>query len=287
MNYSLMRSLSKENKFLQLNFINAQNGELLLNCSSKYFVAGTLSFRSEYLFIDKPIQRLENLFKVFKPLFLALNEAEKFLINASKNHALTSRNSPFAHLKLGWLRTCLSRNMKKLILFTILVLGLGFKSFSQQISQSAITSGGGEFTSIYGENIQFTIGQAYVTNTLTDNNNTFLTQGYQQPSMKQEVIAGPPYADLEFVKLEAFPNPAVNYTDLVMNFIDHDGAKVTMFDMWGQPVKSQDFQVSVGKQKMRFAFGALNPGVYTIKIVANKTVYVKKLLVAGAGPQTL
>jgi len=177
--------------------------------------------------------------------------------------------------------------MKKLILFSILVLGLGLKSFSQQIAQSALVSGGGEYTSVYGENIQFTIGQAYVTNTLTDGNNTFLTQGYQQPAVNQEVIAGPPHADLEFVKLDAFPNPAVSYTDLVMNFIDNDGAKVTMSDMWGQPVKSQDYQVSVGKQKMHFVFGSLNPGVYSIKIVANKRVYVKKLLVAGAGSQTL
>nr|MBC7612051.1 T9SS type A sorting domain-containing protein [Pseudopedobacter sp.] len=285
--YSLMRSHSEEYNFLQINAKNTQNGELLPNCFFEYFVVDMLSFESEHLFINKSISSLKNVFKVLKSLFLILNKSEKFLFNASENHPLTSRNGPFGHLKLGWLRTCLSRDMKKLILFSILVLGLGFQSYSQQIAQFALTSGGGEFTSVYGENIQFTIGQAYVTNTLTDNNNTFLTQGYQQPSINQEVIAGPPHADLELVKLEAFPNPAVNFTDLVMNFIDNDGAKVTMSDMWGQPVKSQDFQVSVGKQKMRFTFGSLNPGVYNIKIVANKTVYVKKLLVAGAGTQTL
>ncbi|TKC00304.1 T9SS type A sorting domain-containing protein [Pedobacter cryophilus] len=174
--------------------------------------------------------------------------------------------------------------MNKSIILTIIIAVLGLTSYSQEISQQGFNSGSGEATSVFGENIQFTIGQAYVTNTLTENNADYVTQGFEQPSFKGiEALLSPAFPNLELVKMDVFPNPAVDYTDLVLNLIDDNGAKVALVDMWGQVVKSQDFNVSQGQQKLHFSFGYLAAGVYTVKVSANTRVYAKKLLVSGTG----
>lgn len=174
--------------------------------------------------------------------------------------------------------------MKKLILFSILVFSLGFKSHSQTISQSVLSSGNGEFTSGLGENIQFTIGQSFFTNTLTDNKGTYLTQGFQQPDNGgNAVLLSPAFPDLELLKMDVYPNPAVDYTDLELNMIDNNGAKVALIDMWGQAVKTQDFTAEKGLQKLHFTFNSLVAGVYTIKVTANQRVYAKKLIVNAVG----
>lgn len=174
--------------------------------------------------------------------------------------------------------------MKKLILFSILVLSLGFKSYSQEISQSVLSSGNGEFTSVLGEKIQFTVGQSFYTHTLSDNNGTFLTQGFEQPTNSSKAaLLSPEFPDLELVKMDVYPNPAVDYTDLELNMIDNNGAKVAIVDMWGQAVKTQNFNVEKGHQKLHFIFGSLAAGVYTIKVNANQRVYAKKLIVNTVG----
>lgn len=172
--------------------------------------------------------------------------------------------------------------MRTLVLISVLVASLGFKSMAQNIERSAITSGAGEATSVFGETVQFSIGQAYMTNTLTQNGSNYVTQGFQQPSSHNYVIKETPaYAEATLIKIKAFPNPAVNYTDIALNLIDDDGAKVSIIDMWGQPLKSENYKVTQGKQKLHFVFGEVPAGIYTISVVANKKVYNEKLLVAG------
>ena len=173
--------------------------------------------------------------------------------------------------------------MKKLILLSILVLILGFNIYSQEISHQAITSGKGEFTSVLGYNIQFTIGQSFYTHTLSDNNGTYLTQGFEQPSNINEALLSPEFPDLELVKMYVYPNPAVDYTDLELNMIDNNGAKVAIINIWGQAVKTQNFNVEKGQQKLHFTFGSLAAGVYTIKVNANQRVYAKKIIVNTLG----
>lgn len=171
--------------------------------------------------------------------------------------------------------------MKKFIIFSIFFLAFGLKLFSQQISRYALSSGGGDFTSIDKQNIQFTIGQSYNTYTLTDNNTNFLTQGYQQPSFN----IGGLLPDLDSVsKIDVYPNPAFDYTNLELNLIDDDGATVSLFDMWGQVIKSQNYVVGKGFQKLQFRFGFVAIGIYTLKVNANKKVYVRKLLVFEPAP---
>ena len=174
--------------------------------------------------------------------------------------------------------------MKKLILFSILLCSLGFNTYSQEISRSVLSSGNGEFTSALGENIQFTIGQSFLTNVLTDNNGSFLTQGFEQPTNNNNSgLLSPEFPDLELVKMDVYPNPAVDYTDLELNMIDNNGAKVAIVDMWGQAVKTQNFNVEKGQQKLHFTFGSLAAGVYTIKVNANQRVYAKKIIVNTVG----
>ena len=174
--------------------------------------------------------------------------------------------------------------MKKLILFSILLLSLGFNTYSQEISKSVFSSGNGEFTSVLGVNIQFTIGQSFLTNVLSDNKGSFLTQGFEQPTNSNNAgLLSPEFPDLELVKMDVYPNPASDYTDLELNMIDNNGAKVAIIDMFGQSVKTQNFNVEKGQQKLHFAFGSLAAGVYTVKVNANQRVYAKKLIVNTVG----
>src|SRR5690606_15544813 len=132
--------------------------------------------------------------------------------------------------------------MRTIILTTILVATLSFNLFAQSIERSAITSGAGEATSAYGETIQFSIGQAFMTNTLTQNGSNYVTQGFQQPSSYNYVsINTPVYAESDVNTIKAFPNPAVNYTSVAVNLINDDGVKVSIIDTWGQELKSQDY----------------------------------------------
>lgn len=174
--------------------------------------------------------------------------------------------------------------MKKLILFSVLVLSLGYKSYSQQISQYVFSSGSGEITTILGEYVKFTIGQSFYTETLSDNNGTFLTQGFEQPMNRNNIASlAPNFPDVDSVKIIVFPNPAVNYTNLELNIIDNDGAEIILIDMWGRILKTQEFKIEKGNQKLRFTFDFLAAGVYTLKVNANQKVYAKKLIINTAG----
>lgn len=172
--------------------------------------------------------------------------------------------------------------MKTIILTAILVATLGFNLSAQTIERSAITSGAGEATSVFGETVQFSIGQAYMTNTLTQNGSDYVTQGFQQPSNYNYVsINTPVYAEADLNTIKAFPNPAVNYTSVAVSLINDDGVKVSIIDTWGQELKSQDYNVAQGKQTLKFTFGNVPTGYYTIKVYANKKIYASKLLVDG------
>jgi hypothetical protein len=174
--------------------------------------------------------------------------------------------------------------MNKSIILTIIIAALGLTSYSQSIEKQACTSGNGLATSVFGEIVQYTIGQAYNTDMLTANNTSYITQGFEQPTFSgNQALLSPAFPNLELAKMNVYPNPAVNYTDLVLKLIDDNGAKATIIDMLGQTVKAQDFNVSQGQQKLHFSFGSLAAGVYTIKVVANSRVYVKKLLISGLG----
>ena len=172
--------------------------------------------------------------------------------------------------------------MKTIILLSFLIAGLGSNSYSQMVERLAITSGGGYATSALGETVQFTIGQSYFTQTLNDGNSNYLTQGFEQPNnYNYAAIAAPTYSEIYANKIEAYPNPAVNFTNVILSLIDDDGAKVSIIDMWGQPLKKENFAVTQGKQQLHFTFGNVPAGLYTLSVEANKKVYNKKLLVAG------
>ncbi|WP_442796199.1 T9SS type A sorting domain-containing protein [Pelobium manganitolerans] len=178
--------------------------------------------------------------------------------------------------------------MKTTILTAVLVATLALASFAQTIERAAITSGGGEATSVFGESVQFSIGQAFMTNTLTQDGSNYLTQGFQQPSSHEYInINTPVYAEADLNVIQAFPNPAVNYTTVALSLIDDNGAKVSLIDMWGQPLSSQNYTLTQGKHELKFSFGYVPAGVYSLKVVANKKVYTKKLLVAGLQEKTV
>ena len=168
--------------------------------------------------------------------------------------------------------------MKKAIIFTIFTLAIGFTAYSQGMEKQSVTSGHGMSISNAGETVQFTIGQAYVTNTLTTDRVSFLTPGFEQPTYKS--LAELLNAALELVKMEIYPNPAVDHITLAITLLDDHGAQGSIINMWGQVLKVQDFKSPQGDQKLAFNFGTLAIGVYTVKVLANGRVYAKKLLIS-------
>jgi hypothetical protein len=174
--------------------------------------------------------------------------------------------------------------MKRIILLSVLTLGLAVNSIAQSLERVVFSSGNGEAISSINESVQFTIGQPFYTGTLTDTKGIFLTQGFEQPSNfnnERNVPSTVIESEVTYNTLTAFPNPAVDFTNIVMSFIDDDGAKVSIVDMWGQAIKQEDFKVTQGPNTLKFVFGKVPAGMYTISVYANKKYYNKKLLIAG------
>lgn len=167
--------------------------------------------------------------------------------------------------------------MKKAIIFTILTLAIGITAYSQGIEKQSITSGHGFSISSSGETAQFTVGQPYLTHTLTNDRVNFLTSGFEQPTYRG--LAWLLNPALELVKMEIYPNPAVDHITLAINLLDENGAQGSIINMLGQVLKVQEFKSPQGEQKLAFNFGPLPIGVYTVKVVANGRVYAKKLLI--------
>ena len=178
--------------------------------------------------------------------------------------------------------------MKRLIFALVITLNFIASAKAQQIDRFVFSSGNGSATNAYGESVQFTIGQAFFTETLSNNKSEVVTQGFEQPiSFDNLLLASASFKDLSLLKLDVYPNPAVDYTELELNLIDHDGAKVMLIDTWGQVVKTENFQVPAGNQKLHFNLGTLADGVYTISVKANKRSYAKKLIVSNTRSRTV
>ena len=174
--------------------------------------------------------------------------------------------------------------MKRLILLSVLTLGLAINTIAQSLERVVISSGSGEATSVINESVQFTIGQPFFTTTLTNNAGTFLTQGFEQPTNSNNLSNDPfnfSSPEVVYNPINAFPNPAVDFTNVELSLIDNDGAKISIVDMWGQPLRSEEFTATQGKNVFKFVFGKVPAGMYTISIYANKKYYHKKLLIAG------
>lgn len=101
MKFSLMRSHSKEYNFLQKNIVITQIENLLPDKSFAYSLISHLNLRLENLFIDYPLYSQKSDSKVLKRVFLILKLDPFLLVNSFNNHALSSQNSLFSHVKSG------------------------------------------------------------------------------------------------------------------------------------------------------------------------------------------
>lgn len=173
--------------------------------------------------------------------------------------------------------------MKRILLLVLVSLTVLTNTFSQEISSQIFSSGNGSVTAVNGASVQYTIGQSIFTETLTQDNNIYITQGFEQPTYNSNPeFASAAFPDLNMSRVNVYPNPAVDYTQIEMDLIDNNGVELALSDMWGQVLKTQSYSVSSGKQVMNFQFGTLNAGVYTIKVKANQTTYAKKLIISGS-----
>jgi hypothetical protein len=174
--------------------------------------------------------------------------------------------------------------MKRITLLSVLTLGMAINSIAQSLERIVISSGCGEATSSTNEFVQFTIGQSFFTETLSDNKGNFLTQGFEQPSNSNNERNVPStfiQPDVEYNTLGLYPNPAVDFTNVTLNLIDDDNAKISILDMWGQPLRQEDFKATQGKNVFKFVFNKVPAGMYTISVYANRKYYYRKLLIVG------
>jgi len=172
--------------------------------------------------------------------------------------------------------------MKRFIFLALLSFTVLISAKGQNVVRDVFSSGNGSAVAPTGESVNYTIGQSYFTHTITYNNAVYLTQGFEQPVYEAgPLLAGFSGNNLNIMKLNVYPNPAVDYAELEVDLINDNGAKVTLIDVWGKVLKAQDFNVVSGSQKLNFQFGSLPSGVYTINVKANNRSYSKKLIVTG------
>jgi hypothetical protein len=144
--------------------------------------------------------------------------------------------------------------LKKIVFIWILLLVTGNASMLLAQQQVVATSGG-EGT-VNGINLQWTLGECVVASTEILNN-IQLTQGFQQPAYKVEIIEDNTTEIAGFSGVKVFPIPATDYltidfdTEVQVNYVailtDIDGKTVLKEELAGSEnrIDMQQFPASV------------------------------------------
>lgn len=125
--------------------------------------------------------------------------------------------------------------------------------------QQVVTTSGDFYQNTNGT-LSWTLGE-----TLTDtyiNNQSVLTQGFQQPTLKVTSITELPGLDYS---ITAFPNPAKEYVKLKIEKDNVDGMQYDLLDMSGKVIESKKIQ----NAETEISFSDLIPATYFIRITEN------------------
>jgi hypothetical protein len=144
---------------------------------------------------------------------------------------------------------------KETFLFFLFYVIIHITSSGQQV----VTTSGDFYQNTNGS-ISWTLGEI-MTDTYT-NNQSVLTQGFQQPNLKVTSITELPGLDYS---ITAFPNPAKEFVKLKIEKEDVNGMQYDLLDMSGKVIESKKIQNS----ETEISFADLIPATYFIRITEN------------------
>ena len=125
--------------------------------------------------------------------------------------------------------------MKNLTLLLIFVLSVSL-SYSHSISSSVVASAGG-YSEAGGISLSWTLGEL-ATETFTSTN-LILTQGFQQGYYEITSINEPLSKS---INLKVFPNPAVDFINILIEDIDVNTVKIELYNMEGKLISNEQWE---------------------------------------------
>jgi hypothetical protein len=136
--------------------------------------------------------------------------------------------------------------MKKLLLFLVSCLFVG-SLYSQSISSSVIASAGGDQT-VGGISLSWTLGEL-ATETLTSAN-LILTQGFQQGYFEITAIDDPLSNRID---LKVFPNPAIDYINILIEDKDVKNVKLELYNLEGKLIYNEQWENSGSAHQLQLS----------------------------------
>jgi hypothetical protein len=127
--------------------------------------------------------------------------------------------------------------MKKLLLVVVACL-FAVTAFSQSISSSVVATAGG-YSTAGGLSLSWTLGEL-ATETLTSTN-LILTQGFQQGYYEITSIDDPLS---KLIDLKVFPNPAVDYINILIEDVDVKNVKIELYNLEGKLIYNEQWENS-------------------------------------------
>jgi hypothetical protein len=127
--------------------------------------------------------------------------------------------------------------MKKLLLVVVACL-FAVTAFSQSISSSVVATAGG-YSTAGGLSLSWTLGEL-ATETLTSTN-LILTQGFQQGYYEITSIDDPLS---KLIDLKVFPNPAIDYINILIEDVDVKNVKIELYNLEGKLIYNEQWENS-------------------------------------------
>ncbi len=126
--------------------------------------------------------------------------------------------------------------MKNLSTLLLTILMMTQLALAQSITPQVIATSGAYFIASNGYSLSQTVGEMAMVETFSANN-TILTQGFQQPDEKSEILGENPVS-INSGNVSLYPNPAMNNVNLNYAYADAGQVKVTIYNLLGDIVRT-------------------------------------------------
>lgn len=144
---------------------------------------------------------------------------------------------------------------------TIFICVLGLMTVcivqAQSLSPTVIASTGGYFSNGSGS-LSSTVAEMTMIETFHATT-SILTQGFQQPADIETSIDETTLADVSI-----YPNPTNGQFSLTVNAPASGSASVSVYDLLGQTIQSQELAISSGLNRMAFDIRGCSTGIYML-----------------------
>jgi hypothetical protein len=132
---------------------------------------------------------------------------------------------------------------------------------AQTLSPVVISSSGGFFTAA-GNSLSFTVAEMTMVQTFIQPTN-LLTQGFQQPEQITTAIIE---NDKLLDDVMVYPNPSNGQFSIKYNANNNDINQVRIYNIVGQIVFYQNYDVSIGLNTITIDIGKFGQGIYTLEL---------------------